>query len=68
MSLRRCLAVGAMLVSTVAIQPALADVKAGVEAWQKGNYLAAVAQWRPLAERRSATTEPAEPEPTTMKS
>jgi uncharacterized protein len=30
---------------------ALADVKAGVDAWQGGNYPAAVAQWRPLADR-----------------
>lgn len=28
-----------------------ADVKAGVDAWQAGNYGAAIAQWRPLAER-----------------
>lgn len=26
--------------------PALADVKAGVDAWQRGDYRAAVAQWR----------------------
>lgn len=31
-------------------QPALADVKAGVDAWQQGDYDRAVAQWRPLAE------------------
>jgi tetratricopeptide (TPR) repeat protein len=29
--------------------PALADVKAGVEAWQAGDYPKAVAEWRPLA-------------------
>jgi len=29
--------------------PALADVKAGVDAWQKGDYQGAVAEWRPLA-------------------
>lgn len=29
--------------------PAHADVKAGVDAWQSGNYQAAVAEWRPLA-------------------
>src|SRR3546814_11652875 len=29
--------------------PALADVKDGVDAWQAGNYQAAVAEWRPLA-------------------
>lgn len=29
--------------------PASADVKDGVDAWQAGNYQAAVAEWRPLA-------------------
>src|SRR3546814_9713212 len=29
--------------------PALADFKDGVDAWQAGNYQAAVAEWRPLA-------------------
>lgn len=35
-------------VSTLAA-PAHADVKEGVDAWQAGNYQAAVAEWRPLA-------------------
>lgn len=29
--------------------PALADVKQGVEAWERGDYKSAVAQWRPIA-------------------
>ena len=29
---------------------ALADVKAGIQAWQSGDYAGAVRQWRPLAE------------------
>lgn len=29
--------------------PALADVRAGVEAWQRGDYRKAVDEWRPLA-------------------
>ncbi len=29
--------------------PALADVKAGVDAWQRGEYAAAVKEWRPAA-------------------
>lgn len=37
-------AVGAMLVGAPAY--AQADVKTGVEAWQRGDYRAAVAQWR----------------------
>ncbi|MDT9597805.1 SPOR domain-containing protein [Sphingosinicella rhizophila] len=34
-----------------------ADVKAGVDAWQAGNYGAAIAQWRPLAERGDADAQ-----------
>src|SRR3569623_736673 len=30
---------------------AWADVKAGVEAWQRGDFAAAVAEWRPLADK-----------------
>src|SRR3569623_1205743 len=30
---------------------AWADVKAGVEAWQRGDFAAAVAEWRPLADQ-----------------
>ncbi|MEJ7925273.1 SPOR domain-containing protein [Sphingobium sp. AN641] len=29
--------------------PALADVKAGVDAWQQGDYARAISEWRPLA-------------------
>ena len=29
--------------------PAMADVKAGVDAWQQGDYAKAIAEWRPLA-------------------
>ncbi len=35
--------------ATLAAAPAHADVKSGVEAWQRGDYKAAVAEWRPLA-------------------
>lgn len=31
-------------------QPLLADVKAGVDAWQQGDYAKAVAEWQPLAQ------------------
>ncbi|MDZ3833767.1 MAG: SPOR domain-containing protein [Sphingopyxis sp.] len=37
------------LVALTMAVPAHADVKAGVDAWQSGNYQAAVAEWRPLA-------------------
>ncbi|QGP78536.1 SPOR domain-containing protein [Sphingobium sp. CAP-1] len=40
-------AVAAML---GAAAPSLADVKAGVDAWQQGDYARAVAEWRPLAQ------------------
>lgn len=38
---------GAALASLAA--PALADVKAGVDAWQRGDYAAAIKEWRPAA-------------------
>lgn len=38
-------------------QPVLADVKAGVDAWQQGDYDRAVAQWRPLAESGDADAQ-----------
>ena len=41
------LAAGAVLAIA---QPALADVKAGVDAWQQGDYDKAVAEWQPLAQ------------------
>jgi hypothetical protein len=37
-----------------AAQPALADVKAGVDAWSRGDYAAAVRQWRGPAEAGDA--------------
>lgn len=44
----RTLAVGLAVLAAV---PALADVKSGVDAYQRGDYAAAIAQWRPLADR-----------------
>ena len=43
----------AILVAPAAVT-AQPSVKAGVEAWQKGDYAAAVAAWRPLAEKGDA--------------
>lgn len=51
MPLSRRMIVGAMIAATTAFSPALADVRAGVEAWQNGNYPRAVAEWKPLAEQ-----------------
>ena len=36
-------------VSAPALTPALADVKAGVDAWSRGEYRKAVEEWRPAA-------------------
>ena len=46
----RSLAILALpLIAVATASPALADVKDGVDAWQRGDYQAAVAEWRPLA-------------------
>ena len=45
--IRAALAAGMMIALT---QPAAADVKAGVDAWQQGDYAKAVAEWQPLAQ------------------
>jgi uncharacterized protein len=42
---RAWVAVVAIMMAT----PAFADVKAGVDAWSRGDYTAAITQWRPLA-------------------
>ena len=50
MTVGRKLLVGAIALSGVlAVVPAFADVKAGVDAWAKGDYARAVGEWRPLA-------------------
>jgi len=43
------MAVGAAL--AIGAAPAFAGVKEGVDAWQAGNYAAAIREWRPLADR-----------------
>lgn len=37
--------------AALAAMPALADVKTGVDAWQRGEFAAAVREWRPLADK-----------------
>ncbi|KQN06245.1 sporulation protein [Sphingomonas sp. Leaf230] len=50
MTVRRKLLVGAIALSgMLAAVPAFADVKAGVDAWAKGDYPRAITEWRPLA-------------------
>lgn len=41
---------GALMTSILAFSAAHADTKAGVDAWQQGDYARAIAEWRPLAE------------------
>jgi TPR repeat protein len=41
---------GAAACALMMAAPVLADVKAGVDAWQQGDYARAVAEWRPLAQ------------------
>lgn len=45
----RSLALLALPLIAATASPALADVKDGVDAWQRGDYPAAIAEWRPLA-------------------
>ncbi len=41
-----CAAAALVLVASLASTPALADVRQGVEAWSRGDYAGAVAQWQ----------------------
>ncbi len=47
----------ALLVVTPALQPAFADVKAGVDAWSKGEYEKAVKEWRDPALKGDADAQ-----------
>jgi TPR repeat protein len=50
LKVNKAVAGAALLLMTLAAAPALADVKAGVEAWSRGDYGAAVGEWQPLAD------------------
>ncbi|MEH3036919.1 MAG: SPOR domain-containing protein [Sphingomonas adhaesiva] len=54
MKLLGCVGVAALALATV---PAGADVKAGVEAWGRGDYAKAVAEWRAPAARGDADAQ-----------
>ena len=41
----------------VLVAPAWADLDAGVEAYQRGDYAAALKEWRPLAELGAADAQ-----------
>jgi cell division septation protein DedD len=43
------LSITTMALTTVAVVPALADTKAGVDAWNRGDYTGAVTEWRKAA-------------------
>lgn len=49
-------ALAACVLSTISF-PALADVKAGIDAWERGDYPTAIAAWRPLAEQGDADAQ-----------
>jgi tetratricopeptide (TPR) repeat protein len=46
-----------LLAAQAVAGPAPADVKAGIDRWQRGDYAGAVAQWRPLAEAGNADAQ-----------
>lgn len=51
---------GLMIVGLLAAtggSPAWADVKAGVDAWTKGDYPAAIREWQPLADKGDADAQ-----------
>src|SRR5688572_11282204 len=54
---RHLLAASAAAWLVLGAGPALADVKKGVDAWQAGNFAAAIAEWRPLAESGDADAQ-----------
>ena len=54
---RQVLAVSAAAALALGAGAALADVKAGIAAWQAGNYEAALKEWRPLADQGDADAQ-----------
>ena len=48
---RHLLVGAAAMIAAFAAVPALADVKAGVDAWQRGDFVQAMKEWRPLADK-----------------
>ena len=44
-------------IASLATPVSAQSVKAGIEAWQKSDYTAAVAIWRPLAEKGDADAQ-----------
>jgi tetratricopeptide (TPR) repeat protein len=52
--MRKSVGLVAFVAATLAAPASAQSVKAGIEAWQKGDHAAAVAIWRPLAEAGDA--------------
>lgn len=52
--MRYAIVIAAMLTGVLAAPASAQSVKSGIEAWQKSDYAAAVAIWRPLAENGDA--------------
>ena len=54
---RNFVVLGAAMVALAASSPALADVKAGVDAWERGDFAKAVAEWRDPAAKGDADAQ-----------
>ena len=48
--MKHMLGTAALVAMLGVAQPTLADVKAGVDAWQQGDYAKAIGEWQPLAQ------------------
>lgn len=57
MRIDRCAAIAAAALSILLASPAAADLKAGVDAWNAGDYHKALSEWRPLANRGNANAQ-----------
>ena len=54
---RQMIMAAAAAIGVLAAVPAMADVRTGVEAWQRGDFTAAVKEWRALADRGDADAQ-----------
>ena len=54
---RHMLIAAALAAAAFSASPALADVRAGVDAWQRGDFATAVKEWRPLADKGDADAQ-----------
>ena len=53
--MKRIVLIAVFLVALAA--PAWADVQAGVDAYERGDYATGLREWRPLAEQSDATAQ-----------